>query len=203
MRKIIRFINVLFLALALFMLGSLIADKQTLKNDIIRLHVVGASDSDQDQNIKLAVKDAITDYIEKNLDNVSNAQQAKACLREHISAIKTVADNTLTRLGSCDSVNVSLTQETFGIRKYETFSLPSGVYESLCVEIGNAEGKNWWCVVFPSLCLPASQDGFQDVAASAGMNPSLAGSLSNNREYNIRFFLLDCLGKLENIFFFS
>ena len=203
MRKIIRLLNVLFLALALFLLSTLIADNQTLKNDIIRLHVVGASDSDQDQNIKLAVKDAITDYIEKNLDNVSNAQQAKACLQEHMSEIKTVAANTLMRLGSCDSVNISLAQEAFGIRRYETFSLPSGVYESLRVEIGKAEGKNWWCVVFPSLCLPASQDGFQDVAASAGMNPGLANSLSNNREYNIRFFLLDCLGKFENLFFFS
>lgn len=203
MCKIIKLMSIILVIAALFSVGTLIADKQTLRNDVIRLHVVGASDSEADQNIKLLVKDAIIEYIQKNLESVTSAEHAKEYLQDHLSVLKSVADDTLKRLGSKDRTAVTLTNEKFDIRKYDTFSLPSGIYESLRVEIGKAEGRNWWCVVFPSLCLPASQEEFEDIAVSSGMNQSLAGTLSNKNEYKLRFFLLDCLGKLENIFFFS
>lgn len=203
MCKLLRFMSAFFLVLILFAAGTLIADKQKLKDDVIRLHVVGASDSKEDQSIKLAVKDAITGYIQEDMDSAMNAQEAKDYLQKHISVLKSLADNTLNRLGSKDRVNITLTREKFDVRQYDTFALPSGIYESLRVEIGKAEGKNWWCVVFPSLCLPASQEEFEDVAVSSGMNEGLAGTLSQKSKYNLRFFLLDCWGKLENIFFFS
>lgn len=203
MCKIIRFMCMILLVVILFAAGTLIADKQTLRNDVIRLHVVGASDSEYDQNIKLAVKDAITNYVQKALGSAVSAEQAKEYLQDHLSALKSVANDTLNRLGSKDRAVITLTREEFNVREYDTFSLPSGIYESLRVEIGKAKGRNWWCVVFPSLCLPASQEEFEDVAVSSGMNQGLAGTLSGKKEYNIRFFLLDCWGKLENIFFFS
>ena len=84
-----------------------------------------------------------------------------------------------------------------------TFSLPAGVYDALKITIGEGKGHNWWCVAFPTLCLPATSEGFQEVSAQAGMNGTLEKALAGEDGYEIRFFLLDQLGKLENHFFES
>ena len=93
---------------------------------------------------------------------------------------------------------MSLKEECFDIRHYDTFSLPSGVYTSLRVEIGEAEGKNWWCVAFPSLCMPATSEKFAEVAVDAGLSDKLTQSISGNEKVEILFYFLDLIGNLEN-----
>ena len=102
--------------------------------------------------------------------------------------------------GFSDRAVVTLTREEFPTREYDTFSLPAGVYDSLRVTIGSGEGRNWWCVVFPSLCVPAASDGTADMAVGAGFSDSLTGAITEEPEYEVRFFLLDCIGYLENLF---
>jgi stage II sporulation protein R len=89
--------------------------------------------------------------------------------------------------------------EEFSKRVYDTFSLPAGLYESLRIIIGEGEGKNWWCVVFPELCLPATSEGFEETASCAGFPDALTAALEGEEGYEIRFFLLDVLGRLENL----
>ena len=95
--------------------------------------------------------------------------------------------------GFSDTVAVSLTEEAFPTRDYDTFSLPAGVYKALRVVIGEGEGKNWWCVVFPQLCMG---EGFVETSA---MSDELSQTLTG--EYEIRFWLLEKLGQLKNHFF--
>ena len=96
---------------------------------------------------------------------------------------------------------VSLCKEAFDTRYYETFTLPAGVYEALRITIGEGNGKNWWCVVFPSLCVPATSSGFEDAAVGAGFSDTLSGAVTGEEDYEVRFYLLDTLGRLENILF--
>ena len=103
-------------------------------------------------------------------------------------------------MGSGETAKITFLKEEFDTREYDTFSLPAGVYESLRITIGEGAGKNWWCVVFPSLCVPATTEGFADTAAGSGFDNSLTGALGNNGGYKVRFFLLDCLGRIENFF---
>lgn len=203
MRKILKFIGLTSIFLVLFYAGSLLSDKQTLRNDVIRLHVIADSDSEEDQSIKLTVRDAVIAYIQDDISILTDAQEAKKYLARRLSALEDVANETLHAHGSKDHAKVYLTREAFGIREYDTFSLPSGVYDSLRIEIGSAAGKNWWCVVFPSLCLPTTQEGFTDTAVAAGFDDALADTLSGSNGYELRFFFLDCIGKLENFFSFS
>lgn len=203
MRRLLKLAGFVVMLLVLFYAGSLLADKHTLRNDVIRLHVVANSDSSEDQSIKLSVRDAVIAYIQKDVNVLGNALEAKNYLSGKLTALEKVANETLRSHGSTDHAKVYLTKEEFGVREYDTFSLPSGIYDSLRIEIGSAEGKNWWCVIFPSLCLPATQEGFADTAVAAGFNEGLTDTLSGNNRYEIRFFLLDCLGKLENFFSFS
>lgn len=180
--------------------ASFIADKATLQNGILRLHVVANSDEEHDQTQKLMVRDSVIAYLEPKLEGVVDKEQAMALIKKELSALKRVAEETLLAVGTELPVRVFLQKEEFDTREYETFSLPAGVYDALRIEIGNAEGKNWWCVVFPSLCLPAAGDRFAETAATVGVDRELSSTLTGTDGYEIHFFFLDCLGKLENFF---
>lgn len=200
MRKIAKIIGTSFMLLALVWIGTLIADRQRLSDNLVRLHVVAASDSQEDQSVKLKIRDAIIDELQGVVTRLPDVESAKAYIHEQLPRLQEIAENTLTESGMEESVSVEFGQESFPTRHYDTFSLPAGVYESLKITVGAGEGKNWWCVVFPSLCLPATSEGFADAAAGAGFPESLSGALQHDGGYEIRFFLLDCLGWLENLF---
>ena len=179
--------------------GTLIADRQRLREELIRLHVVANSDSEEDQSLKLRVRDAVVESLQQGMADVTDTEQAKAYLQENLPKIENLANQVLAEYGCSDTVQVSLDLEEFGTRVYDTFTLPAGIYESLRIIIGEGEGKNWWCVVFPSLCIPATSEGFEDTAAGAGFPESLTGALEGEEGYEVRFFLLDVLGSLENL----
>ena len=201
MSKFIKFAWSSVLVIALFALGILLADKLWLRENVIRLRVVAASDDACDQENKLLVRDAINKYLEKKLEDAPNAATAKSYLTGQLDALEEVATAVLRAQGSQETAKVYLTKENADTRTYDTFRLPAGVYETLRVDIGQAQGKNWWCVIFPSLCVPATTEGFQAAAAGAGFDAGLTESLSETQNFEIRFFLLDCLGKLEEFFF--
>ena len=94
---------------------------------------------------------------------------------------------------------VTFLKEKFPVREYDSFTLPSGVYESLRITIGDGEGRNWWCVVFPKLCVSAAS--VEDTAAGAGFSEPLTDAITQKQGYRIRFLLLDILGKIENLFY--
>lgn len=187
------FLSVMVLAV---LLGGLIADSNRLREDLLRLHVVGASDSARDQAVKLEVRDAILSTLEQGIGNVADVDQAKAYVRSMIPKLTQVANEVLARAGLAETVTISLGEEEFPLREYDTFTLPSGVYQSLRVIIGEGEGQNWWCVVFPRLCMSATTEEFVEAAAMEGMDETLSGTLTG--EYEIRFWILDQLGKLGN-----
>ena len=183
----------------LLMLGMLIADKQDLRENLIRLHVVADSDSAFDQSVKLRVRDAVIDKLERELRDFANIDDAKKYLQTQLDTIEKVANDALRKAGSHHKASVTLCAEEFSLRNYDTFSLPSGIYQSLRVTIGTGQGRNWWCVVFPSLCVGAASD-VQDTAVGAGFSSNLTNAITNEEGYEVSFFLLDCLGRLENFF---
>lgn len=181
--------------------GTLLADRQRLNEELIRLHVVANSDSREDQAVKLQVRDAVIKSLEEDLKGLGDVEQAKAYLTENLAKIQAAANETLEKAGFSGEAVVSLCREAFDTRYYDTFTLPAGVYEALRIVIGEGEGHNWWCVVFPTFCVPATTEGFADTAAGAGFPDSLTGALTGEEEYEVRFYLLDALGRVENYFF--
>ena len=188
----------LLLAVSVWTWG-LLRDRQYLDQELIRLHVVANSDTEADQSIKLQVRDAIVASLSEGMADIGNVQAAKAYLRENLSKIEAIANNTLQAAGVDSRAVVTLCRETFDIRKYDTFTLPAGVYESLRVVIGEGQGHNWWCVAFPTLCMSATTEDFEAAAQIAGMDENLSETLTGG--YQLRFFLLDALGRAENICF--
>lgn len=193
----VTFLVILF-ALVVEAVG-LIADRQTLQDNLVRLHVVAQSDSDFDQGVKLQVRDAVLAFLEEHLQKVADIESAKAIVQENLQEIQQVANDTLTQLGVAQSAAVSFLKEKFPVREYDSFTLPSGVYESLRITIGDGQGRNWWCVVFPKLCTSATS--VKDTAVGSGFSETLSNTITNQDGYQVRFFFLDVLGKLENLFY--
>lgn len=198
-KKAMKRVGICLMTVILFWCGSVVADRQTLRRELVRLHVVAASDSPEDQALKLRVKDAVVESLRSEMENLADAQQAKAYLQTQLPRICTLANYVLQEAGSADVAQVSLAVEEFGTRVYDTFTLPAGVYDALRITIGPGEGKNWWCVVFPTLCVSATAEGFEEAAQCGGFSSTLTNALEGTEGYELRFFLLDMLGRGENL----
>ena len=197
MKRHIRRIALVAFVVACFYGWGIVTDSQALRDQLLRLHVVGASDSEEDQQVKLLVRDAVLQSLEEGLQDLTDPQAAYDYVARMLPEVEAAANRCLEAAGFTDTVAVSLTEEGFPTREYDTFSLPAGVYKALRVVIGQGEGKNWWCVVFPQLCM--SGEDFVETAAVSGLDETLAGTLEG--EYELRFWLLEKLGELKNHFF--
>ena len=196
MKKYLYRVGICLLAACLVWTWMLIRDREKLRQELIRFHVVAASDDPADQAVKLEVRDAVIAAFQEELQNLQDVEQAKAYLQENLPKIQTIANNVLAQAGFEDTATVSLCVEEFATRVYDTFTLPAGLYESLRIVIGEGEGQNWWCVMFPSFCIPATAQGFEEVACGAGFSDTLTQTLEG--ECEIRFFFLDALGAVGN-----
>lgn len=196
MGKQIRRLVFLALAVGLTLSVGLLRDSAKLREDILRLHVVAASDADADQSVKLQVRDAVLGSLEEGLTDLTDPREVFSYVQTMLPKLEQTANRVLEEAGFADTAKVTLTEEAFPIREYDTFSLPSGIYHSLRVVIGEGAGRNWWCVVFPQLCTGTDTEKFEQSADNAGFSDSLRGSLTG--EYEIRFWLLDQLGRIEN-----
>ena len=177
---------------------GIVTDSQALHDQLLRLHVVGASDSKKDQDVKLLVRDAVLASLQEGLEDVTDPEAAYDYVAQMLPKVEAAANRCLAAAGFSDTVAVSLTEEAFDTREYDTFSLPAGVYKALRIVIGEGEGKNWWCVVFPKLCMGTDGD-FVETASVAGLDPELAGTLEG--DYELRFWLLEKLGEVKNRLF--
>lgn len=125
--------------------------QEGLSRELVRLHVLAHSDAEAEQQIKLQVRDAVLAYMEPKLSGLADAAQAQLLIRENMEGIARAAASAAEGRG----VQVSLGMERYPTRQYGDFSLPGGEYRSLRVVLGEGQGENWWCVVFPPLCTQA------------------------------------------------
>ncbi|MEA1961165.1 MAG: stage II sporulation protein R [Bacillota bacterium] len=134
------------------------ASGDSLADSVLRLHVIANSDDPDDQALKLAVKDDIVTFMKKECVDVENANQAEDIARNKIPDMKTIAEKRIKSSGYQYPVEVYVGEYDFPTKSYGNLVLPDGRYDAVRVVIGRGEGKNWWCVLFPPLCLVSSSD---------------------------------------------
>ena len=198
MKRHLKRIGWVALTVACIWLWGIVTDSSNLREELLRLHVVGASDSEEDQAVKLQVRDAVLASLEEGLADMTDPKAAYDYVARMLPQVERAANRALAAAGFSETVEVSLTEEAVPTREYDTFSLPAGVYKALRVVIGEGEGKNWWCVVFPQLCM-GTEGEFVETANAAGLHPELTGTLKG--DYELRFWVLEKLGELKNHFF--
>lgn len=123
-----------------------------IAGEILRFHVIANSDSEEDQARKLMVRDEVVEYMKTLLDGAGDIEETKRRIEEHVADIEYAAEQALKKAGGKDPVHAELTECYFPRKSYGDCTFPAGRYQALRVCIGRAEGKNWWCVLFPNLC---------------------------------------------------
>ena len=163
-------------------------------DNVLRLHVLANSDSQEDQELKLKVRDAVLAATEDIFKDCQTKEQAQKAANENIELIQSIAADTLRSYGCDYAVSVTVSQEEYPTRNYESCCFPSGEYTSVRIMIGEAEGQNWWCVLFPPLCLDAAS-GKSDAFVQAGLTDSQYNVITqtSNPQYKVRFKLLEVL----------
>lgn len=191
------FVSVLFFA-------SAESEQKALAGKLIRLHVVADSDEPEAQELKLKIRDRVLGAVSPLLEDCESREQAENVIGERLCQIEQIAEACAREYGNDSDIVVSLEREMFGERQYETFALPAGEYSSLKIVIDEGRGKNWWCVVFPPLCIEASCD-----IPGAGDEEDLESAFSEltdeevklitgeDEEYVIKFKLLDIIKKIK------
>ena len=165
--------------------------QRSLAEDLVRLRVVANSDSAYDQSVKLAVRDAVLEEIAGWEIQPDCAQEMMNDLDSRRGCIAQAVRQTLDACGSDDRFAIRLDREYYPTRTYETFSLPAGEYQGLRIFLGEGAGHNWWCVIYPALCLDT-------VSAEQSLTGEQRGLIHRDTgEYAVRFRMAEVVGELE------
>ncbi len=176
-----------------FNFAGFAADCAEVRRDVLRLHVVGASNSAFDQHLKLKVRDAVLEKGGVIFEGTVTAGEAEKIIIPRIAELKSAAEAVLLENGCDYSVDITVGEEYFNTRCYESFTMPAGVYTAVRVNIGRAEGKNWWCVMFPPLCLPAAT-----ADADAFFTDDEMKIVSSSPKYEPRFKIVEIIESIKN-----
>lgn len=149
---ILIFISLLLLLPEMFFVKPSVSPSLSLEDRILRLHILAAGDDTASQEIKLHVRDAILAHIQASAADASTAKEAEDALTPLLPEIISVANQTLTAYGVSYTATAEITTEFFPIKQYGSVLLPPGEYRALRIVLGDGEGKNWWCMLYPSLC---------------------------------------------------
>ncbi len=171
--------------------------EEAVYGTVIRLHVLAHSDSAEDQALKLEVRDAVLAVTSPLLADCTSREEAEAILSAHAPTIRNAAEGVIAAAGRTDPVTVTLGEEAYPTRTYETCAFPAGTYLSLRIAIGDSAGQNWWCVLFPPLCLSAATDREagtpEDAFIQVGLTKDQYGIITETgkTKYKVRFKLLE------------
>lgn len=189
----------LLLALAVGLASGAMALQtgQELSDRVVRLHVLANSDSEEDQALKLKVRDRVLAYTEPILEGSADRREAEALLRGQLLELERVAQEEIRANGYDYEVSARLEDTAFPTREYEGFHLPAGRYLALRLVIGEGAGKNWWCVVFPPLCAAAAEE-VPAAALAAGLSQEQVGLITEeNQGYVLKSKLLEFWGEVQ------
>lgn len=175
-----------------------------ISNSVFRLHVIANSDSVEDQNLKYIVRDSVLEYMNEIAKDATSKEEIIALIDEHKDDFYDVAINTIREQGYDYDVNINIGNFEFPTKTYGDISLPAGFYDALRIEIGDACGKNWWCVMFPPLCFVDVTSGVVDEDSKELMQENLTEEeysviSDDSTEFKLKFKLIEMLQNV-NIF---
>lgn len=181
-----------YLCISTFSYAKIVSEN--ISNSVFRLHVLANSNSVDDQNLKHLVRDDLLAYMNLLCANVSSKEEAMSIVLEHLETFNLIALNTIKSNGYDYECNVSVGNFYFPTKNYEDISLPNGNYDSLKIEIGEASGDNWWCVMFPPLCFTDSSTGLVTDESMNQLEDSLSEDevyIISNHEFQFKFKIIE------------
>lgn len=195
-RKMKGFESLLLIGLVFTLFSSgvnkTVATGNEIRSETLRLHIIANSDSEEDQQLKLKVRDAVLEATGELFAEVSGKTEAVAAAEYSANDIKEIAEKTIAEEGFDYPVQVEVTEMWFETRSYDGFTLPAGDYDAVRIIIGEGEGKNWWCVMYPALCIPGAEKPLEKYGDNADF-------ISGNG-FEIRFAVIEWIESLKKSF---
>lgn len=181
----------LLLAAAFYIATESLSEEMEIYQKTLRLHIPANSDSKSDQEVKLKVRDAVIQYLEEPLSSCSDKQQSLQVIKDRSEQLEQLACNVLLENGKNYGATVNIVHEYYPTRHYEGISLPAGYYDSLKIELGEAQGQNWWCVLFPQVCVGSAKPA--EALAEVGFTANQIRLLTEHEDYEyvVKFKLLE------------
>ncbi len=169
-----------------------------IADSVFRLHVIANSDSDEDQNLKYIVRDKVIEYMSSISQNASSKEEVIKIAKANLDKIQAIAAQTIRDNGYTYSVNVEVGNFSFPSKRYGDITLPPGYYDALRIKIGEAEGQNWWCVMFPPLCFVDVTSGVVPDESKEIMKENLSKEefnliSKNSNEVKVKFKIVEVL----------
>lgn len=195
---------IIFILFLLYFIFNSISYSYSISNDLeknlFRLHIIANSDSEEDQNLKLFVRDNVVDFLKKY--KFSNKNELINFIQNHENELNEIIQSSINQKGYNYSFTIEIGNSFFPQKKYENIILPSGYYDGLKIKIGKAEGKNWWCVLFPPMCLinkstcelPEESELILENSLSEECNSIVS---SDTQKYKFKFKIVDFFNNIH------
>lgn len=186
-------------ALILAIIGGLraeISEDLEIYEKTLRLHIPANSDGKDDQELKLKVRDAVINLLSEPLSECKTKEEAEAVAKRMTPIIKQTAERVISENGKDYCASVTLTEEYYPKKQYDGITLPAGKYASLKIELGKAEGQNWWCVLFPQVCTGTARA--EETLAEVGFTSNQIHLLTDQEkgEYKVKFKIVEIIKRL-------
>ena len=171
-----------------------------LENNIFRLHIIANSNSTQDQDLKLKIRDVVIEYINKTQENLNSKQEIINNITYNLPTIQKLVEETIKKYNFDYNVSVEIGNFYFPTKHYGNISLPAGMYDSIKIKIGSANGENWWCSLFPPLCFTNISTGIIDETTKNDLKETLENEefsiiTNTSSKYKFKFKLIELLNQ--------
>lgn len=189
-------ISALIFSLIISMVGFTDSCEEMHEN-IIRIRILANSDSDSDQSLKIKIRDAVLNTSKELYSGTDSYDLAVNATKENLDVFLTTAQNTVFENGFDYKVSVDFRKEFFETRVYDEFTLPAGYYETAVFTVGEGRGRNWWCVIFPRVCVGACSERLETTLSDDAANVAYGG-----KKYTVKFKTVEIFEKIKKFFDF-
>ncbi len=180
----------IFVILLICMIAP-ISEAKGIYEGVVRIHILAESDSEEDQQLKLAVRDAILEYSSAQMKQLSSVEQAREYIENNMDSFVSTAEEVIKKSGYDYDVTAEFCVEYYPTRQYLDVTMPAGEYLSLRINIGSGQGKNWWCMVYPPLCTSAAKAEEELIQAGFSSNQIRLITQDDDEEYEMKFKFIE------------
>lgn len=188
----------LILSILVGSFSAFASDCSAIRESVLRLHILANSDSDEDQALKLKVRDRILEETGDLFENASDLENAESSAANSLELVRSIAEDEVRKQGYDYPVRAELCNMFFETRQYDDITMPAGRYDAVRITIGEAKGHNWWCVLYPPMCIPAAQpkQELEDVLTEDGMEV-----VTSKPKYEVRFACVELFERIKETLF--
>lgn len=197
MKLLIKSLCIAFVLTVIYSVIPFQAECEQISNEVFRLHILANSDSEEDQSLKLRVRDSLLRYTDKLFSEAENSDEAERIARDNLESLRAVAQREVYANGYDYKVKAEVVNMYFNTRYYERYTMPAGMYDALRITIGSGEGHNWWCVMYPSICISSAVETDKRVEDTFSQNQQ---EIVKGNEFKYKFKVVEIFEKIVSLF---